>query len=671
MAALFLLVRLGASFLPEWRLWGFNQAAFIHYMPLIYLVMIIGVAFILIKGKKSATPPPNSEIELMNTKGAGIVLVYIIIPIFCGLCFYLLRVKSHFLGDGLNIIANPEMSIKYRELGEVIIHRWFVRTFGTISSDSVLIAYQTLSITSGILFVAALAYYGRRIAATKFEYVIMILLVLCTAGSVLYFGYVENYSVTAAFIGITVLAGTASLKSGKKTVIPIISFALAVLLHSISLVYLPAVLFYVALTYGGGKIRQWTIRRSNAFLAIMLVMLILGYAVVRIWAPLFWRMAFLSPLGDRFTIDGYFLLSPRHLIDYLNLMSFLIPITVVVWILCLMMRGVSAGQEKKPEHLFLKSAAFFGLVATFILEPKLGMARDWDMMSIVMAGAAFYGIYRWITTFHGQLHFKPASMIIMIISLAVFIPWLTLNNTTDALANYSIKVMKLDPRHSRSGLMTMNAYMEKRGNQTEAQYLANWCDLKYPEIELNDRGANYYRRGDYLRAEAILNQAINLNPSWFGLYLNLGMCQLRLRKFADALENLKIADGLNPYNATIQYYLGEAYMSIGDTTRAISYWHESIKGDIIVPEAYLSMGSYHLMNRRPDSALYYFSQVSDSRISIDLYYWKGLAAYMLHDTLAALKNFDEYLGLGGDSAKINNINKLRTLILGGKAADEK
>jgi tetratricopeptide (TPR) repeat protein len=660
--ALLIGARFITSFFPDMRLWGFNHAAFLNYAEFIYLIFIAATAYIYIRRDKFSALVRESDPSLSEHDRGKYFLTYAVVLVICGAGFYLLRVKSHFLGDGLTIIANPEMGIKYRELGEVIIHKWFVSQFGTLTSDSVLLAHRTLSIASGLLFSVALVFYGKRITTTRFNLRLFLLLVLMSGHTVLFYGYVENYSITTAVLGVSILAATASLRNGNKSLIPIIGLIIAVFLHTVSLVYFPAILLYVFLAIGGTKIRTIITRKSGAILLGMIILLFIGYLVVRLWAPLFWRMAILPPLGDRFTIDNYFLLSPRHLIDYVNLLFLLIPVTLVIWILTLVSRRRATTHRTGPEHLFLVAATIFGLVAAFILEPKLGMARDWDLMSILLIGGAVYGIYYWVDHFNGKDYFRPASMILVIMGLSIFIPWLTLNNTTDALARYSTAVMQLDPRHSRPGLQTMGAYMEKHGNIDEARRLARDCDINFPEIKLNREGGSLFRRGQYSLAESKLRLALKENPSWFGLYLDLGMCQLKLKRPAEALENLKIADGLNPYSAYIYNYLGDAYMALADTARALRYWHRSTEQGEMVSEAYLSLGVFHLMERRPDSAMYYLSQLQDTRVTIDICYWMGLASYMLKDTVGAIEAFDTYLRLGNDSGKIENINKFKSEI---------
>jgi hypothetical protein len=653
-----LVVRFGASFLPNTRLWGFNHAAFIDNMEALYLIFIAAVILIHYKRNKLSTRKSSSK-PFANERGLWSDLIAYTVVLICAGTFYLLSVKSYFLGDGLTIIASPEMSIKYREFGEVIIHKWLAGTVGAPTGDSILLAYRTLSIASGLLFSIALIFYGKKITSTRFGFWMFLFLTLTSANTILFYGYVENYTMTTAVIGISILSAVSSLRDGRKSPIPIVGLIVASFLHSAGLVYLPALLTYIVLTFSGEKIRRYITLRPGTIILTMITLFIIGYAVVRIWAPMFWKMALLPPFGDLFTTDGYFLLSLSHIIDYANLLFFMIPAALVVWILWIISHRRLRVKRRGPEYLFLNVAAFSGLIGAFILEPKLGMARDWDLVSVFLIGGGIFGIYAWVEGYSSQKYFKPASYLMLLFCLSIFIPWLAMHNSPDALGRYSVAVMKLDPKHSRSGLLTMWDYLEKQGKSSAAQDLALYCKWEYPERQYDRAGADCYYRGEYIKGERAFKLGLKENPSMYALHLGLGMCQLKMGNYEEALGNLLIADGLNPYSPVIYNYLAEAYSNLGDSSRALKYWHKSVDGNRLIPEAYLALGIQHLKNRQGDSARHYLLMIPDSIMPPEAHYWSGLTSLLLSDTADALDNFDYYLKQGRDSTLIQNINELK------------
>lgn len=654
--AAILAIRWAASFFPDMRLWGFNQAGFFDYMPFLYPVLIAGTIYFYYRRDAilSSTEnfPSESEYKIGGSLAYGMVGV-------SGLLFYVFRVKSFFLGDGLILIANPDMDIKYREFGEVVIHKWLFDVFSGATSDPVLLTYKVISIASGLLFCIGLVFFARKLTTTRFSFWIFILLIFLSANSVLFYGYVENYSITTALIAVSILSAVASLRAENKSMIPIVGFFIAVFLHTISLVYLPAFLVYAALTLGGTKLRHLILRKSGLLLSAMIVLLFIGYALARIWAPIFWRMAFLSPLGDQFTLDNYFLLSTGHIADFVNLLFFLIPVTLVVLIFKIVSRDWSLFNKSKPEYLFLGIAATMGLLAAFIIEPKLGMARDWDLMSVMLIGASIFGIYYWVDRFGMQKYFKPASFVLVILSVSIFVPWLVLNNSTDDVRHYCVNVMKLDPKHSRPALQSIGARLEKQGNISEAKKLDRYCTKTFPEIQMAQEAGQLYKRGQYFMAESKFKVVLKENPSWASIYKGLGLCQLEMNKYEEALENFRICDGLNPYNAYTYYCLGEAYILVGETALALKNWHKSIGGETTVTSSFISLGLFYFKANQPDSALYFWSQVPAEGAEPEIYYWKGLAAAKLNDKILADKNFDTYLKVGTDSSIINSINSMR------------
>ncbi|MCP4567572.1 MAG: tetratricopeptide repeat protein [FCB group bacterium] len=662
-----LAIRLICSFLPEPRLWGGNFAAYIDGMAFLYPLLFLMTLYLFIQRKKHFQSAVSATDDNQRLYSPGWI-VPIMIIVLAGLGFYLLKVNSHFLGDGYMMISSPHMSIKYREYGEVVIHLWFMKTFGSMTSESVRLIYQMISFASGAILVTVLTYYTRQITANRFSYYSFIALNLLTANMILYFGYVENYSIVAMVLTVFMISSIASLRNNKKSAIPVITYSIALFLHTISLVFLPALVVYVFLTFFGGSIRDFVVRHTKILLSLMSIGFIAVYSGVRLWAPLFWKMAFLPPLGDRFTLDNYYLLSPSHIVDYLNLLVMIVPVSLVVGVVILFARQKPKTDNSDSVKLFLWVATIFGLLAAFVIEPKMGMARDWDLMSIMLIGAGISGIYIWFDRFQCVRWFKPASVMLCLLSLSVFIPWLTLHNSVEGLYSFSMDALERDPKHSRSAFYTMGALADQMGNQPEANRLRRYCQRNFPERQLDREGGALYHRGDYARAEAVFKRGLKENPAWFALYMDLGMTLVKLGKYAEALENLKIADGLNPSNPVIYNFLGQAHMGMSNTDMALHFWHKCIAGDHTIPEPYISLGQYYLQKEKPDSALYYFRQLSDESYPAEVFYLRGLLRLHRGDTASAVKELERYLQIGKDQKLKDEINNFKKELVNQKQA---
>ncbi|MFH2034818.1 MAG: tetratricopeptide repeat protein, partial [Candidatus Zixiibacteriota bacterium] len=354
-----------------------------------------------------------------------------------------------------------------------------------------------------------------------------------------------------------------------------------------------------------------------------------------------------------------YLLAPDHIVDYLNLLVMIVPISLLVGLVIILTRKHPKINHPDSERLFLLASTIFGLLAAFVVEPKLGMARDWDLMSIMLIGAGISGVYIWFDRFQSVRYFKLATMMLCILSLSIFIPWLTLHNSVEGLYHYSMDAMEREPKHSRSAFYTMGALADQMGNQSEADRLRRYCQNHFPERQLDREGGALYYQGDYALAEDVFKRGLGENPAWFALYLDLGMTQIKLGKYAEAVENLKIADALNPYIALIYNFLGQAYMGMSDAGPALHYWHKCIAGDHTIPEPYISLGRYYLQKQRPDSAYYYFTQLPDASYPTEVYYLRGLSRIGQGDTTLAIEDFDRYLNIGANQTLKDEINIIK------------
>jgi tetratricopeptide (TPR) repeat protein len=202
----------------------------------------------------------------------------------------------------------------------------------------------------------------------------------------------------------------------------------------------------------------------------------------------------------------------------------------------------------RADSLFLSISLISGLLAAFSLEPKMSMGRDWDLMSTMLAGVVISGIYFWHDRFSKFRDFKPATILLIILSLSIFIPWLGLHNSIRGLHNYNLALLDLDPKHGRSAFYTLISFHERQGNRAEVNRLRRYCETNFPEVNISHEAEALYKRGDYVPAISLLKKAIKHNPSFYAPYYNMGECWLKLGKAEEALDYLLIADALNPYN---------------------------------------------------------------------------------------------------------------------------
>ncbi|PKK83572.1 MAG: hypothetical protein CVT49_08035 [candidate division Zixibacteria bacterium HGW-Zixibacteria-1] len=661
-----IIIRFIGSLVPSLRLWGFNHAGYINGGIFIYPILLLICFLIYSTGKRRSVIWKDG-----GAAATGFSLSffpYLVIILF-GAGFYFFSTKAHFLGDGYQLLAqlsDPTLGLKSESYGDMKIHQLLADFInGSDPAGSVYLSFRFVSIISGIIFILTLLCYGRKIATTTFSSYAFVLLNLFGASVVLFFGYVETYGPVTVFLNLFFISAVVSIKNGKKSVVPIVAFTAAVFFHKIAMIFFPSLLIYMIMIFSGENLTRRLVSGQKNILIGLAGLIVLMYLAVSIAAPLSIKTIFLSPFGDRFTTDGYFLLSLKHLIDYLNLVLFLSPLILVIILIIMKWPPKSVSSGMTASSLFIFISAVIGALAAFIIEPKLGMARDWDLFSTMLIPAQLAGIYLWTVYYESNKSFQPATLLLIVLNLSIFIPWLTLNNSPDGLRRYAIDIMKQDPKHGRTGLYTMVSMLREQGSPGEAEQLKKFCAANYPETEMVRQSEGYLLAGNLDGAEKLIDKAIEENRSFFRGYQLKARVQLARGKYEPALENFKIADALNPYNSENNYFMGDIYQKLGQPDRALELFSRSIRYDAINPFPYFEIANYFYERGKADSARYYFGLIP-GRAKVypyGLYYKFGLSGLKFGDTSKAIFFFDRYLEVGEDSALVNEILGIKSRLL--------
>ena len=660
--SIILILRLLGSFFPENRVWGFNHAGYSEGLFLIYPIFLIACFWIYFQGLRRETIWPGGLNPPINVfKSASIYIILLV----SAAGFYFFSVDAHFLGDGHQLLAqlsDPTLTLKSESFGDMKIHQLLSRLIGDADSRmSLYLSFKYIAVSSGMIYTLSLLHYGRKIAGSMFGYFAFVLINLLAANTILFYGYVETYSPVTAFIFLFFISAVSSIKNGRGAVVPVLAFLAALFFHKITIIFLPALLIYAFIILGREKSTRRILSGQKWILIIMAVLAVVFYGGIIITAPLSIKKIFLSPAGGSFTTDGYFLLAPKHIIDYLNLIIFLAPLPVMTLLFIYMRSNKEVSGGLKAALWFILTGAFIGAMAAFIIEPKLGMARDWDLFSTMLIPAQLAGACLWLNYFENHERFQPATIMIVIMLLSIFIPWLALNNSEKGLYRYALDIMKQDPKHGRTGLYTMIPYQEENGNQIEADRLKRYCALSYPEMEMVRQSEKMLFEGDLDQGIKLADEAIAENPGFFRGYQLKAKFQLNMGRYEQALENFKIADALNPYNSDNNYFTGVVYQRLGDTVSALKYFRRGMSYDALNPFPAIEVADYFSARAQLDSARFYFRSFSDT-VKIfppNLYYKFGLRGLIYGDTSRAIQFFDRYLKAGNNPELMEEVSKIK------------
>jgi len=548
---------LASSFFPDSRLWGLNGWA---WFPLWVRFSLLGIG-LLIGGAiwrwqdvldRTADLPgrpdsPRPFLMIISTLTGCLMLL-----------FYLGRARTHFLGDGyleLTALVTPASDIMYREIGETLAHSYLYSFLSGAPPERALDAYQIISITAGFLFLVVLTLAALRLMAQTRDRMLYVLATISGGFLLLFFGYVEHYSLFSVAVAAIVLCALLVLGGKLKPIwlLPLLAFGL--FLHMLTLILLPAVLaVYLSRT----KFGSWYAARDRtakigllALLASPAVALIIYFFATN----LFFRLAFVPPLAHCFTAEGYTLFSPAHLADWLNLIVIHMP---GILVLVAGMVGVDCrALLREPPYRFLAFLLVCAWGAAFVLDPKLGMPRDWDLFSFAGLPLVLAAAYLYTDPGH-----RPARAVgVLLLGAALGLLSLGPRVAVQAIPSAGLEqihsYIQLDRIKNKNAVVTLRNYHLGHGDpHAAAEVLAIWNS--YPEGADLERADTLGRGGQNGAALRALNEAISKNPLFAPSYLHLGQMLNRLGQYDSAITVLQIAYGLSPRNPAVNSALGYA-----------------------------------------------------------------------------------------------------------------
>lgn len=96
------------------------------------------------------------------------------------------------------------------------------------------------------------------------------------------------------------------------------------------------------------------------------------------------------------------------------------------------------------------------------------------------------------------------------------------------------------------------------------------------------KGINFVQHGDYNSAIPCFKQDVINNPNSAESYYELGKCYLNIHDFSNAIESFEKCISIDPNCETYEWIstpyilIGDAYISKGDTNKALDYYNKSL-----------------------------------------------------------------------------------------------
>ncbi len=612
----FILLHLVALRSPSAANWGYHHLAFVPlYLRFIVLILMflctLGYAqerllsYLTVIGEWHTNLPRPVRI-----------IVHALLVILAGVLFWLVREKVYFLGDGYLFIRNlavtkglDQIASNFKDEPLAGAFIWLIdnillRTGFHPAGDT---PFQVLSIISGAGFLAVLPLVVRSCTPMAVDRLLISLFILSAGGTQIFFGYVETYPLSYLLLILFVYLSVSYLKSAVSLVYP--SFVYGILFTSyfgmINLVPLLAYLFYI-----GFRRREFS-RLAISLLAAAagpaLILGICGYSPASLYQIFtLGGKHFVQLAGTVDSLQSYTFFDPEHFIDLFNLHILLAPFSLLIFLLFIIFRFRTFA-DRREVFVFGMLCAGCCFLFPLLLNPELGMSRDWDLFAPYFLGILFSTALLWayLDTDPGV---RRRVMVLMTgMTLLHSAAWIGANGSQEmAMRRFALlQDRRYWGRHAITDANEELAiyYREKQDFPAAIRHLriATGADSTHARL-WSSLGYVYYLSHMPDSAIGCYERAIHFDSSRWKDYVMLGALLSTIDNYDEAIRVTEQAIRVSPDSAIAYDNLGD-YLCMGKQAyeEAIPYFLRSIELDPTDAQSYYDLGlCYYAMGKRDD-----------------------------------------------------------------------
>jgi tetratricopeptide (TPR) repeat protein len=592
--AFVILIHAVASFFPEERLWGINQLAF--FSPVTRWIMIFLAIFILI-------PKVNSVLYRFfagffnlvdgSLRGINKFYKYLALSLSSMALFWVFRAATYLLGDGhlrgREIVEGTTFSVS--EPLDFYLH---VLAYRLLKLDVYQI-YALISCLAGVLFVFLALWISYHMGRENRQRVLVFFVLMGMGSTQLLFGYRESYSLVYAAVMGYFLLSFLYLEGKSSLLWPSLALLASISLH-LSAAYLVPSLIYLYLVDPKEERKRPGFERISQ---LVLVLALMGAGFVFLTSG---SHGLGSITGHSIPLAGnqsnpYSLFSGAHLLDTINEQLLLSPAGIILWmVVILCVRRISL---KDRITAFFVMVSVLSLLFAFLMDPKLGYARDWDLFSITGLGYTLLAVYLVLHYLEEAKIGRSNYVVLAIISTALFstIPWLYLNAQEDKSVERFGALLEFEARGSGYGHEILGYYYRERGliNEETKQWEEALSAVKV-ERYAGSLGMGYLKSRRYRKSADAFRTAIQLNPYSAQNYNNLGIALFNQRQYDEAEKQYQAAIQLDSSFWLAHQNLGVLYNAVGqyddaaeEITKAIHMYPDDFQMYVVLASVYNNM----------------------------------------------------------------------------------
>ncbi|MFQ5453266.1 MAG: tetratricopeptide repeat protein, partial [Candidatus Zixiibacteriota bacterium] len=613
-------------------------------------------------------PLPNKFIEKSLTKidnwlWGKRLLPRILFISTITILFYLLRIKTFFLGDGYTWISAFGESHAYihksTEFLSILILRFIQTLSGEYSNKTSLLAFRILSFGSGVLFITNIIYIIGSLTKYARVRILALVTIIFSGASLLFMGYVEFYPVLWATASLFILSALRFLDKQKGFHWVILSFILVITMHLQAVYYILGVgLLLIYNKYSKRAIP----RMPKKYLCIVGLIIITGL-IAFFWMYLTkfeFALLFLPLMKGYPRTPGYAIFSSDHLYDIFNQILLLIPgILLLTGLIFLNIKRIKI--DKKLMLLTLLSIG--SIIFLFVIDPYIGLPRDWDLMSLTLFAPALLILYL-ISLLKNRIS-NRVLLIFSITCLFISSTFLAVNNSITASENRFYSLLKNDPENrDRNGWLIYANYFLEKGDENFRNKIVQEMRNRFPEYTQLEYSCFLIQKGRLAEAKQIGSRLYENDPYNIKYLLLLGDIYTGYLQYDSAKYCYQRALAMKPYAADIKGRLGNMYLLSQDYEKAVDILQEVLKTEpgrttIMESLAFAYIKLNYIKNAINLADTLFLADTHSPSANIIMM----SVSLTNNDTVSAKRSYDAFLKHGANRPDYENIKKSYSFLI--------
>jgi tetratricopeptide (TPR) repeat protein len=177
--------------------------------------------------------------------------------------------------------------------------------------------------------------------------------------------------------------------------------------------------------------------------------------------------------------------------------------------------------------------------------------------------------------------------------------------------------------------------------------------LMLNNVDLFQKGVDYYQNGNYEKAKKLFLLAVSDNPASASAKYNLGITHVALKEYEEAKTCFEQALAIQPKDLHSRYNLGLVHFNLENYTEAKKWFEKSLEIDSNDFNSLFNLALTYHMQKDYNAAIEFYNKalIIDEK-DVDCYYNLGLAHFEKKDYIKAKELFDQALTLDSNRTDI-------------------